>query len=62
MARFRVIYLRHGAEPLYGIECMDYEGTCTLLRERFKTEAEAEINALRRNLMDAANHPENSAK
>lgn len=53
MARFRVINLGQGTEPIYGIERTDDEGTCMLLRDRFHTKPEAETEALRRNLVEA---------
>jgi hypothetical protein len=53
MARFRVINLGQGTKTLYGIERTDDEGTCMLLRDRFKTKAEAETEALRQNLLAA---------
>ena len=53
MARYRVLNLGQGTEQLYGIERTDDEGTAILLRDRFKAKAEAEVEALRRNLVEA---------
>ena len=53
MARYRVLNLGQGTEPLYGIERTDDEGTAILLRNRYKTKQEAEVEALRRNLLEA---------
>ena len=53
MARFRVLNLGQGTEPLYGIERTDDEGTAILLRDRFTAKPDAETEALRGNLIEA---------
>ena len=53
MARYRVLNLGQGTEPLYGIERTDDEGTAILLRDRFNNKPDAETEALRRNLVEA---------
>ena len=53
MARYRVLNLGQGTEPLYGIERTDDEGTAILLRDRFKAKSDAEAEALRRNILEA---------
>ena len=54
MPHFHVIFAGSALEHFWGIESIDDEGSATLLRERFTAKQEAEAEALRMNLLEAA--------